>query len=143
MLKKRLWHRCFLVNFAKFIRMPYLQNASGCLLLNISESEMWRWFFTTLYYIYIYTEVRKNVKNASSLIVKARCWSKYFTNFMQVLPSSIKCSYYNSYITLQFGIIFTWENRKVFIIVCSWIVESISFQHINIRLWSSRMFPPS
>ena len=27
--KKRLWHRCFPVNFAKFLRTPFLQNTSG------------------------------------------------------------------------------------------------------------------
>ena len=32
-LKKRLWHRCFPVNFAKFLRTPLLQNTSGWLLL--------------------------------------------------------------------------------------------------------------
>ena len=32
-LKKRLWHRCFPVNFAKFLRTPFLQNSSGRLLL--------------------------------------------------------------------------------------------------------------
>ena len=32
-LKKRLWHRCFPVNFAKFLRTPFLQNTSGWLLL--------------------------------------------------------------------------------------------------------------
>ena len=26
LLKKRLWRRCFSVNFAKFIRTPFLQN---------------------------------------------------------------------------------------------------------------------
>ena len=31
--KKRLWHRCFLVNFAKFSRAPFSQNTSGRLLL--------------------------------------------------------------------------------------------------------------
>ena len=31
LLKKRLWHRCFPVNFAKFLRIPFLQNTSdGC-----------------------------------------------------------------------------------------------------------------
>ena len=31
LLKMRLWHRCFSVNFAKFLRTPFLQNASrGC-----------------------------------------------------------------------------------------------------------------
>ena len=34
LLKKRLWHRCFPVNFAKFLRTPFLQNTSGRLLLN-------------------------------------------------------------------------------------------------------------
>ena len=33
LLKKRLWHRCFLVNFAKFQRTPFLQNTSKRLLL--------------------------------------------------------------------------------------------------------------
>ena len=29
LLKKSLWHRCFLVNFEKFLRTPFLQNTSG------------------------------------------------------------------------------------------------------------------
>ena len=29
LLRKRLWHRFFPVNFAKFIRTPFLQNTSG------------------------------------------------------------------------------------------------------------------
>ena len=33
LLKKRHWHNCFLVNFAKFLRKPFLQNTSGRLLL--------------------------------------------------------------------------------------------------------------
>ena len=32
-LLKKDWHRCFPVNFAKFIRTPFLQNISGRLLL--------------------------------------------------------------------------------------------------------------
>ena len=32
LLKKRLWHKCFLVNFVKFLRTPFLQNTSGRLL---------------------------------------------------------------------------------------------------------------
>ena len=34
LLKKRLRHRCFPVNFAKFLRTPFLQNTFGRLLLN-------------------------------------------------------------------------------------------------------------
>ena len=32
LLKKRFWHRCFPVTFAKFLRTPFLQNTSGRLL---------------------------------------------------------------------------------------------------------------
>ena len=32
LLKKRLWHRCFPVNFVKFLRTPFLQNTSERLL---------------------------------------------------------------------------------------------------------------
>ena len=35
LLKKRLWHRCFQVNFMKFQRKVFLQNTSGRLLLFI------------------------------------------------------------------------------------------------------------
>ena len=35
LLKKRLWHRCFPMNFAKFLRTPFLQNISAELLLYV------------------------------------------------------------------------------------------------------------
>ena len=34
LFKKRLWHRCFPLNFAKILRIPFSQNASGRLLLD-------------------------------------------------------------------------------------------------------------
>ena len=33
LLKKRHWHRCFPVNYAKFLRTPFLLNISGQLFL--------------------------------------------------------------------------------------------------------------
>ena len=36
-LKKRLWHRCFPVNFVKFLRTHFLQNTSGRLLLQLEK----------------------------------------------------------------------------------------------------------
>ena len=38
LLKKRLWHRCFPVNFVKFLRTPFLQNTSARLLTKLCES---------------------------------------------------------------------------------------------------------
>ena len=38
LLKKSLWHKCFPVNFAKFLRTPFLQNRSWRLLpINLVE----------------------------------------------------------------------------------------------------------
>ena len=37
LLKKRLWHRCFPVNLAKFLKTRVLQNTSGRLLLKTSK----------------------------------------------------------------------------------------------------------
>ena len=35
LLKKRPWHRCLPVNFAKFLRTPFLHYTSGRLLVNL------------------------------------------------------------------------------------------------------------
>ena len=35
-LRRRLWHRCFPMNFAKFLETPFLQNTSGRMLLIIN-----------------------------------------------------------------------------------------------------------
>ena len=36
LLKKKLWHRCFPINFAKFLRTPLLRNTSRRLLLYLT-----------------------------------------------------------------------------------------------------------
>ena len=41
LLKKRLWHRRFLVNFARFLRTPFLQNTSGRLRLCFMAFSDW------------------------------------------------------------------------------------------------------
>ena len=40
LLKKRLWHRCFPVNFAKFLRTSFLQSTYGRLLLMFLVSRL-------------------------------------------------------------------------------------------------------
>ena len=40
LLKKRLWHRCFPVNFAKFLRTLFLQNNSRCLFLDFNQKQI-------------------------------------------------------------------------------------------------------
>ena len=52
-LSLQLWHRCFPMNFAKFLRTPFLQNTSGRLLLYVNNvkprvrSSHWRCFIKT------------------------------------------------------------------------------------------------
>ena len=61
LLKKRLWHRCFPVNFGKFLRTPFLQNTPGRLLLSINDAreqaltEMMRYFYN----------IKKNTKGVT------------------------------------------------------------------------------
>ena len=43
LLKKRLWHRCFPVNFAKFLRTPFFKEHLWWLLLHLP-------LFTFIYY---------------------------------------------------------------------------------------------
>ena len=50
LLKKRLWHRCFPINFAKFLRTLFLWNTSGgcfCFLDFITSITPSSIFFTT------------------------------------------------------------------------------------------------
>ena len=41
LLKNRIWYRCFPVNFAKFLRTPFLQKTSGRLLLCFMALSDW------------------------------------------------------------------------------------------------------
>ena len=43
LLKKRLWHTCFPVNFAKFLRTPFLKRISGGCFC-ITDLRIWKWF---------------------------------------------------------------------------------------------------
>ena len=48
LLKKRLWRKCFTVNFAKFLRTPFLQNTSGRLLPNREQLVLLNGYTSTL-----------------------------------------------------------------------------------------------
>ena len=39
LLKKRLWHRCFLVNFVKFLRTPFYKDHFWWLLLHLDSEK--------------------------------------------------------------------------------------------------------
>ena len=49
LLKKRLWHRCVPVNFAKFLRTPFLKKTSGQLLLYMNNLGKFTLLFLQFY----------------------------------------------------------------------------------------------
>ena len=49
-IEKRLWHRCFPVSFAKVLRIPFLQNTSGRLLLALDVKKVKRAIFVLKIY---------------------------------------------------------------------------------------------
>ena len=53
LLKKRFWHRCFPMNFAKLLRTTFSQNTSGRLLLNLASQIFDRNLKYTFVFYYI------------------------------------------------------------------------------------------
>ena len=70
-LKKRPWHKCFLLNFAKFLRIPFWQNAFGWLLLarTVGRCDL------------IWTKLDIEVKNYNSSSSRVFCKIAVFKNF--------------------------------------------------------------
>ena len=60
LLKKRLWHRCFPVNFVKFLRTPFLQNSSGRLLLPFATVAL---NYSNIYLYNIYLDLNLTYEN--------------------------------------------------------------------------------
>ena len=70
LLKKSPWHRCFPVNFAKFLRTPFLQNTSGRLLMyetNLEKDRM----------------ITDNMENYQAYQC---CYHEYVSYFKQCFP---------------------------------------------------------
>ena len=75
LLKKRLWHRCFLVNFGKFPIIPFLQNTSGRLLL-----------------------IGKYLCQRPATLLKKRIWNRCFPiNFAKFLSLPFLCNICSSW----------------------------------------------
>ena len=76
LLKKRLWDRCFPVNLAKFLIIPFLQNTSGRLLLE-------------KVFQVISQDSQENICATVSLL-KKRPWNSYFSvKFLKFLRTPL------------------------------------------------------
>ena len=73
LLIKRLWHRCFPVNFAKFLRILFLQNTSGGCFCNENH--------------FLYGQVMERCKKCISGVQENCCWSISFSKNLIHLSS--------------------------------------------------------
>ena len=90
LLKKRLWRRCFPMNFTNFLRVPSLQNISGRLLLSVFYI-----FFFTLFFIFFHFAVYQSKLFAegnwsvSCIILEKEFLKNHFTHFQLILKFHI------------------------------------------------------
>ena len=88
LLKMRLWHRCFPMNFVKFLRTPFLQNTSGRLLL------------TQSYVVFIQAILSKAILPVLPILLSLlSLW--WFFKFRS--PDCWKMHFWHSFLTVQIG----------------------------------------
>ena len=92
LLKKRLWHRCFPVNFVKFLRTPFLTQHLRWLLLNQCNAKLlpplskhaiqiWLENYQTKHFWKLYTVLmicKKQQAWSLELLNKERLWHRCF-----------------------------------------------------------------
>ena len=91
LLKKRLWHRCFPVNFCKILSTPFLTYRTR--LVAASETPLWKWYIQvkdflrnqfSLFYLRVYFQ--------KSLFILGTCCS----TFKMLLMTLRKESFYRT-----------------------------------------------
>ena len=82
LLKKRLWHRCFPVNFAKFLRTPFLQNTWRLLLTFPICMSILNYLFSSLAEILKKKNGNKNMKKELPLNSSYYKTRKLLTNLL-------------------------------------------------------------
>ena len=79
LLKRRLWHRCFSVNFAKFLRTPFFIEHIRWLLLNlISGPSLYPLFWSLTTAIKDVTHTEKNTLISSNFLAWKFCRKAQF-----------------------------------------------------------------
>ena len=81
-IKKRLWHRCFPVNFAKFLRTTFLTEHLRWLLLHVNNSKAYlcgqrNCWHKQLYKIYELWQIMKPISITSEITAWIRKWNQF------------------------------------------------------------------
>ena len=89
LFKKRLWHRCFPMNFAKFLRTAFLQNTSGRLLFQYNKNKIsidyrmvtWLIIFppriTVFFHFFFWFSIFDFLDFSSQISVWTFCWGLF------------------------------------------------------------------
>ena len=127
LLKKRRWHRCFPVNFAKFPRTPFLQNISSRLLLWLQLFNLYQlnqkrnhyekpvdWFAVSPFNHFMHNVVKWPNILLKSCVVNTVRFLKYVWPFCNIMHARV-----NNEIGLK---------RRTFFYACSVFWLEFSFQ---------------
>ena len=116
-------HRCFPVNFAKFLRTPFLQSTSRRLLLNVTStffSILWyfRYFLLTYFVVLYFFPRAKTLSESKGYIINAFVeHTKYDPgNIRKILPLfqeiSDNISFVYLYLNKRLQLQFYWKKRS-------------------------------
>ena len=100
LLKKRLWHRCFPMNFAKFLRTPFITEHLRWLLLeNRKTNELYRFRVTLAdkFYLEYSNKITDKFYLEYSNKIADKFYLEYSNKNIEIVNSSICC---------------TWKNKK-------------------------------
>ena len=85
LLKKSLWQRCCPVNFAKFLRTPFLQNTSGRVFL-ITSRLQYKYLFSKLFNVYLFIKWFEFIcKNRIFRVWNPICKYIYYKSLLQTI----------------------------------------------------------
>ena len=94
LLKKRLWHRCFPVNFEKFLRTTFLQNNSGRMLLyEYTDQDLCIFYAFVNMLVHIFKSVRFNTCDLQLVLLVRdfwRCFAAYCLKAFSVCSRSLR-----------------------------------------------------
>ena len=146
LLEKRLWHRCFPVNFAKFLGTPFLQNTSWQMLLEIKFTSNKQYLFGRLFSRNAKkTNADQSTSQAFVLCLKRNDSQTFKSSSCEKLFLQCVCYKYIKYNVLRWMFFIPYDNWKTlfFVKVCRYFkIFSIGILVLSLKqvFWRSPYF---
>ena len=122
----RIWHSCFLVNFAKFLRTSFSQNTFGRLLLNVYNLNFFsRYKFkASTYFLYFFFLSQRTFHRICLFRI---VWCS-------VLSHWLVSSFFSSYFSSEGPVLILYRNKTFYISNIYWVSWFITMTKINFQL---------